>query len=283
MKKKYCFLLMIFLSNFPLIVFPQSGSDEIKADLGEFKLHAIIKGEGSPAVIFENALGGTANYWDPIQNELSTFAQIVAYDRAGNGKSEMSPYTRTNSQMAKELHVLLTKLEIPTPYILVGSSYGAFVVRTFTYLYPEDVSGMVLIEPVHEDLLPEMKKSRTEKEWKEYIGVMDQMAVKATEGSKQEWFQYFNNSDYIRGIEFPDDIPIYVLTSTRFSEREKQMMYREEDIIKKYELHREWIKDKENITHITTEKSGHNIASGEPELIINSIINLINKIKENKE
>jgi len=283
MKNIYCFLLMFLLSNFPLIVFPQSGTDEIMTDLGEFKLHAIIKGEGSPVVIFENALGGTANYWDPIQNELSAFARIVAYDRAGNGKSEMSSYTRTNSQMAKELHMLLTKLEIPPPYILVGSSYGAFVVRTFAYLYPEDVSGIVLIEPVHEDLLPEMKKSRTEKEWKDYIGVMDKMAEKAPEGSKQEWFQYFNNSDSVRGIEFPCDIPIYVLTSTRFSESEKQMMYREEDIIKKYELHREWIKDKENITHITTEKSGHDIASREPELIINSIINLIHKIKENKD
>lgn len=280
MKMKSCFFLVVLFCNYPICVFSQVSSEEKMVDLEKFKLYSIVKGEGSPAVVFENAMGGSANFWDPIQDELSGLARVIAYDRAGNGKSEMSPYARTNSQMAKELHMLLAKLEVAPPYILVGSSYGAFIVRTFAHIYPEDVSGMVLVDPVHEDLLPEMQKSRTEEDWKEYIGVMDQMADQAPEGPRKEWLQFLSNSDSVRGIEFPGDIPIYILTSTRFSDREKQMMYREEDIKKKYELHKKWLNGKQNIKHITTDKSGHNIAYREPELIIDSVIEILERLKE---
>ena len=248
-------------------------------DLGDFKLYARIKGEGSPTVIFENALGGTANFIEPIQEKLSEFTKVVIYDRAGGGKSEKSPHSRTSSQMAKELHLLLEKGKITPPYILVGSSYGAFIVRTFTHLYPEEVVGMVLEEPVHEDLLPEMKKIRTEEQWQEYIGVMNQMAAMAPEGPKQEWAQYFPNSDFVREINFPNDIPITIFTSTRYGEQEQQMSYLQEDINKKLELHKQWMIGKPNMEHITTEKSGHNILQYESELVIDAITNIINKAR----
>jgi pimeloyl-ACP methyl ester carboxylesterase len=249
-------------------------------DIDGFKLFLKIKGEGKPTIIFENAMGGTSDFWDSIQATLSKITSVVTYDRAGNGKSEMSPFPRTNERMAQELHILLDKEEIDPPYILVASSYGAFISRTFSSLYPQEVAGMVLIEPVHEDLLPEMRKARTEEEWNQYIGIMDQMAENAPEGPKQEWSQYFNNSDAVRKIKLPDDISIILLTSTRFSEREKQMMYREDDIKKKYDLHKKWLNGKKNVKHLTTKKSGHNIAGREPELIIDSVIEILEKIKE---
>jgi pimeloyl-ACP methyl ester carboxylesterase len=244
-------------------------------DMGEYKVSCKIQGKGSPTVVIENAMGGTLLFWDLIQTDISQVTSVLTYDRPGNGDSEVSPYPRTNDWMAKELHTLLRNAYIQPPYILVGSSYGAFIIRTFAHAYPEEVAGMVLVEPVHEDLLPEMQKIRSDQEWKQYIDVMNQMAAQAPEGPRQEWEYYFTNSDAIRGVELPATIPITILTSTRYSDREKSMMYREEDIRNKVELHKQWIGDKSNIAHIMTDISGHNIAAREPHLVIDAIRSII--------
>jgi pimeloyl-ACP methyl ester carboxylesterase len=46
-----------------------------------------------------------------------------------------------------ELHALLTGANEPGPYILVGHSYGARVARLFAATYPEEIAGMVLMDP----------------------------------------------------------------------------------------------------------------------------------------
>ncbi|WP_157983800.1 hypothetical protein [Nesterenkonia muleiensis] len=43
-------------------------------------------------VVFEAGLGASGRYWVPVQNEVSSFATAVAYDRAGYGKSEPAPF-----------------------------------------------------------------------------------------------------------------------------------------------------------------------------------------------
>ena len=72
-------------------------------DIGGFRLHALVRGQGSPAVLLEPALGGFALQYAQIQTAVSAFTQTLAYDRAGQGWSDVSPSPRTPANMAGEL------------------------------------------------------------------------------------------------------------------------------------------------------------------------------------
>jgi pimeloyl-ACP methyl ester carboxylesterase len=45
-----------------------------------------------------------------------------------------------------ELHTLLDKAGVKPPLVLVGHSYGGWLVRLYASTYPADVAGMVLVE-----------------------------------------------------------------------------------------------------------------------------------------
>ena len=50
-----------------------------------------------------------------------------------------------------DLHSLLATAAIPRPIVLVGHSLGGLIVRLYAYQYPQDVAGLVLVDPMHED------------------------------------------------------------------------------------------------------------------------------------
>ncbi|MBN2819763.1 MAG: alpha/beta hydrolase, partial [Bacteroidales bacterium] len=93
-----------------------------KYEVGGHKLYLLSYGQNKPTVILESGLGdgGTMSGWDVVQKEVKNFAQVCLYDRAGLGKSEKGPGSRTTIQIANELHALLESAKLTPPYILVG-------------------------------------------------------------------------------------------------------------------------------------------------------------------
>jgi pimeloyl-ACP methyl ester carboxylesterase len=118
-------------------------------DVGGFRLHINSSGEGSPAVILDAALGGSSVSWTLVQPALSTLTRVCSYDRAGFGWSEAGPPPRTAGRIAEELRTLLANARVPPPFILVGHSFGGFVMRIFAARYRADVAGLVLVDPAH--------------------------------------------------------------------------------------------------------------------------------------
>jgi pimeloyl-ACP methyl ester carboxylesterase len=128
-----------------------SAAIDLMIDAGGHKLHLHVMGQGSPAVIFENGSGDFSFIWSLVQPEVSKSARTVSYDRAGYAWSEPGPTPRTSRQITFELHSALKNARIDPPYILVGQSYGGFLVRAFARYYPNEVAGVVLVEAVQED------------------------------------------------------------------------------------------------------------------------------------
>jgi pimeloyl-ACP methyl ester carboxylesterase len=91
--------------------------------------------------------------WSLVQPGVAKFARVCSYDRAGDGWSDMGPQPRTMHQLVYELHTLLDKGGVRTPFVLVGHSYGGWLVRLYTAEYPSDVAGMVLVEAGADDPL----------------------------------------------------------------------------------------------------------------------------------
>lgn len=113
-------------------------------------LRMLVAGSGSPTVVFENGYAAPLETWGRVQPEVNRFARTVAYDRAGFGWSEPGPLPRDGRRVAGELHAALERASVPPPYILVGHSFGALFVRVFAGMYPEEVAGLVLVDPTHE-------------------------------------------------------------------------------------------------------------------------------------
>jgi pimeloyl-ACP methyl ester carboxylesterase len=120
-------------------------------DAGGHLLHLNIKGTGSPAVIFENGSGDFSFIWDLVQPSIAKTTRTVSYDRAGFAWSQEGPLPRTGKQIAYELHTALHHAGIKGPYILVGQSFGGFLVRSFARLYKNEVVGLVLVDALNEN------------------------------------------------------------------------------------------------------------------------------------
>jgi pimeloyl-ACP methyl ester carboxylesterase len=130
-------------------------------DVGGYRLHILCQGQGSPTVVMDSAFGGFASDWSLVQPEIAKFTGVCAYDRSGYAWSEPDPRetVRTSRQLVHELHTLLEKESISGPYVLVGHSFGGLNVRVFADQYPNEVVGMILLDPAHEDAEPRLHVS----------------------------------------------------------------------------------------------------------------------------
>ena len=120
-------------------------------DIGGHRLHVWCKGAGSPAVVMDAGLGGTAFGWNFVQDGVAEFTQACAYDRAGQGYSDEASTPRTSLQIARDLGELLSRAGIVDPVIMVGSSFGGFNARLFASEYPARTAGLVLVDASHEN------------------------------------------------------------------------------------------------------------------------------------
>jgi pimeloyl-ACP methyl ester carboxylesterase len=120
-------------------------------DIGGQRLHLNCAGRGSPTVLLESGTGDVSVIWSLVQPAVSAFARVCSYDRGGYAWSDPGNRPRTFSQLALELHTALERLHVGPPYVLVGQSYGGLVIRGFFARYPSEVTGMVMVDAVHED------------------------------------------------------------------------------------------------------------------------------------
>ncbi len=54
---------------------------------------------------------------------------------------------RTGQQMTDELNVLLKNANIPSPFVLLGHSLGGLNAYLYASRYPEQLAGLVLLDP----------------------------------------------------------------------------------------------------------------------------------------
>jgi pimeloyl-ACP methyl ester carboxylesterase len=118
-------------------------------DVGGFRLHINCAGDGTPAVIFDAALGASSISWSLVQPGVARLTRACTYDRAGFGWSDPGPLPRTAGRIAAELRTLLQCADVQPPFLLVGHSFGGLVMRVFARTFASDVAGLVLVDPAH--------------------------------------------------------------------------------------------------------------------------------------
>jgi len=115
------------------------------------KLNLYCVGQGGPTVIFDAGLTDPLNVWAYVQAAIAGRMRACSYDRAGVGYSDPGVRPATSVNMVDDLHQLLTAAAIAPPYLLVAHSSGALNARLYAYYYPQEVAGMVLVDPTVEN------------------------------------------------------------------------------------------------------------------------------------
>ena len=149
---------------------------------GGRKMYMECHGKGSPTVVFVSGGGDRAETWsktlDPSEQAvlpaIAETNRVCAYDRPGTifavgegeedfepSRSDPVPQPTTLEDGVADLHALLGASGERAPYVLVGHSIGGAISRHYASKHPQDVSGLVLV-----DYTPyEMRSGLTDKEW----------------------------------------------------------------------------------------------------------------------
>lgn len=100
-------------------------------------------GKGTAIVLLHGFLENKT-MWDPFLSKLSKLNQVVTLDLLGHGKTECLGPVHSMEDMAEALYVVLKELNLRKS-ILVGHSMGGYVALAFAEKYPNELTGICLM------------------------------------------------------------------------------------------------------------------------------------------
>jgi pimeloyl-ACP methyl ester carboxylesterase len=237
-------------------------------DVGSCTLALVRSGKGGPTVVYEGSSGRYSGIesGEKLRVQLGSLTTFVTYARAGRSPSGPATSPRTLANVATELHTLLAKAGCRPPYVLVGASLGGIYVRAFATLYPNEVAGLVLVESAHERLWYEgdrvlgLKPGTAINNTIEVLRARpDPVSVRELEDLSAVWAA----GDLGLSGKLPN-VPLVVITGLKPDRSADQLK-----ILR--QLHGEVFASSSHGMHIVTSQSGHNINSGEPEMVATAV------------
>src|SRR5215217_191523 len=153
---------------------------------GGRKMYMECHGSGAPTLVLVSGARGPYDDWTHVIDssgepkpsgsavlpKVGKFTRVCAYDRPGTTSFDgtLSPSTpvvqpTTAQDGAADLHALLRAAKEPGPYVLVAHSWGGLNVRLYASTYPEEVSGLVLLDAGSEFL----QKTLTPEQWAMFV------------------------------------------------------------------------------------------------------------------
>lgn len=145
---------------------------------GGRKMYLECAGSGSPTVILVSGQRGSGQEWRmtqsqaappeaPVFDQVAPTNRVCAYDRPGTpvgnsfSRSDPAPQPTTAGAAVADLHALLSAAGEAGPFVLVGHSFGGMVVRLYASTFPDEVQGLVLVDPPSEFL----QDNETPEQW----------------------------------------------------------------------------------------------------------------------
>ncbi|MFE4118722.1 alpha/beta fold hydrolase [Priestia sp. YIM B13448] len=235
-------------------------------DIGGIKLYYEFfeKQDENVTIIFESGYGCTCDYWNPIKEEISKFAQFFIYNRSGLGESEQDARPKDSNQSVENLHILLQNANIKPPYVLVGHSIGGVNVRLYASKYPEEVAAIILLDSCHEDQNKIMPPLFTEETRSIYF---NQFSV---EGSLNEIQNSFEQIDKVNSL---GGIPLTVVSAGL------QSYHTTESFAAWNLFQRDLTRLSKKSKHIIVEDAGHLLHVDQPQIVISIIKSTLKEIK----
>jgi pimeloyl-ACP methyl ester carboxylesterase len=238
-----------------------------RVSAGDHALRARIIGTGSPTVVFDCFGLAPLEIWSIVQPRIAKHTRTFSYDHAGYWGSDRGPLPRDANHLVAELHAALQSASIPPPYILVGASFGGPLSRVFAHTYPNEVTGLVLVDPTQEDSIDWLRKTHPE------LNV-----ITADERGKQSEWGCSDASLAQAHAAMPlPDVPITLISATANPDNEPLMR---ETLPVWLENHRKWIAQFPHGRHIIATDATHAVQLDHPDLVVDAIVDVVNQSKK---
>jgi pimeloyl-ACP methyl ester carboxylesterase len=249
---------------------PPLASTGRRVDIGGRSIYLECSGEGSPTVLLE---GGVTTDWDAVRPSISKETRVCSYDRPDSPQSRSDPTPeRTAQEVVDDLHALLLAAEEDGPYVLVGHSMGGLYAQLFAYQHPEDVAGLVLVDPTPEDFSS---------------GLMDLLSSLGTPvppdsgpvTAEQISFQQINEAR--ESATFPQ-VPMVLMSHGVPPVAEERPpgwpLEEEESLFRQLQL--ELVELAPGARHVVADQSKHNIHQEEPGRVITAITDVVAAVRD---
>ena len=251
---------------------------ETLVQAGKYRLNFQVIEGGNLTILLEAGGGMDSREWNKIAPELArkTGATVVSYDRAGFGKSDLP---ETPHDMREEVEWLwegLQKLNLDKNLILVGHSFGGWMIRLFASEHPEAVRGMVFVDPFTNEIVDLLGV-----EYLDNHPMAGKIPFDTSQPDKLSKYQralvrmvgdgLSPKIETMRKTSIPSGIPVLVLTSGKpfLPKPEEQEAWRLS--------HEQMTASIEGATLIVAEESDHMVPGRQPDLIIEAVMKVIQK------
>lgn len=252
-----------------------------RVSVGDHDLDVVRGGAGGPALVFETGLADSLDTWLPVWRSMSEYTTVIAYSRAGFGRSDAGPADHSVSHAVSDLHELLRRLGIRMPVILVARSYGSLISRLYTSRYPADVAGLVLVDGTHEQ---QVRRFGTvdpayPRQFRTYFDSVVATLPPGPQAAEIRETMKIQETGTIPGLAPLPDIPLAVITSMQSDEAAPYVngTARGHEVWRS--LHDEWFRRSRDAIHIVTSRSGHGIQDEEPELVTMAIRFVLDRVR----
>lgn len=232
------------------------------------KVHILDRGKGEPTVVFLTGQICPLEFFYTVQSQISKTTRTFSYDRSGLGLSDIIDTVRTLDHVAQELNTILLTEKIEPPYILVGHSLGGLIAREFYHQYADKVAGFVFVDVANYEVLFDslyQKKLASDADFGP-----DSLATK---GEAYE-MSYTKQNVFWFKEDFKTVLPVQLLVASG------QKAGSAEFVKTKINTFKQFNKKAPQMKIIYTEFSGHHIQRDQPELVVKSIMEIINEVRQ---
>jgi pimeloyl-ACP methyl ester carboxylesterase len=248
-------------------------------DVGAYNLNfRIIPGHGH-AILLEAGGAMDSAEWNVLAPRLAreTGATVIAYDRAGFGKSDLPETKYDLREDTAALWRGLRTLGLDRNLVLVGHSYGGFLIRFEAAEHPDAVGGVVFVDPFTVEFVdifgieycnnhPMMGKLPFDTSRPETLSKFQRACVRMSGAPGSNLAEKIA---VMRQAVIPEGIPVRVITAgiAFLPKPEEQKAWRES--------HERFTSSIKGATLVVAEKSGHMIPFSQPDLIVSVVSEVI--------
>lgn len=239
------------------------------ADLREVVVHvdgADIRAlctEGPVEVVLLHGEGASSDTWRPVLQRLDGRVGACAYDRPGSAGDGTAPEERGWYELMDQLRRIHGALGAEPPYVLVGHELGGLYARLYAADRPRDVSGLVLVEPAHEDMPRKMRAGMPDEEWRAWMVRRQRPNGDGVVEARL--------ADRMRRSRLPA-VPVSVLTATRRPDGDGWDARFVNEAAR--EVHASILRGTVSGRHVPAERSGAAIHRDEPRLVVGEIVRI---------
>jgi pimeloyl-ACP methyl ester carboxylesterase len=244
-------------------------------DVGGYRLHFRFIRAAKPVILLESGGGLDANQWNAIAPHLvqAVGSTVVSYDRAGFGQSDLptTPY-----DIRTEVDGLwrgLAALGLADSVVMVGHSYGGFLLTLSAHEHSKQVKGLVFVDPNVASFVDAIGGPEALARKSPADTIPPERQTKPQRANVRVLSRFAATMDVLRKTKIPKQIPVRVISAG------KQWWPTPKENEEFRKAHEDLAQSVRDGRLLIAEKSAHMVTVQEPEIIEGAVVELIRQLR----